>query len=149
MLSICRTMHIELYSSWIASVDKCTYPRGEEKPLSENVASLLTNDQKIIAYQCAITGDKRRKFAETRRKLPAMNIVQNPKKRPYGTPPTYDRPQCPTLQHRNIRRSSARSPIMRRCKTSNHRQKTRRRIAAHSIRSCHRIRGSLQLRGRN
>ena len=38
---------------------------------------------------------------------------------------------------------------MRRRKTSNHRQKTRRRIAAHSIRSRHRIRGSLQLRGRN
>ena len=38
---------------------------------------------------------------------------------------------------------------MRRRKTSNHRQKTRRRIAAHSIRSRHRIRGSLHLRGRN
>ena len=47
----------KLYSSRIASVDKCTYPRGQEKPPSENVAPLLTNDQKIMAYQRVITGE--------------------------------------------------------------------------------------------
>ena len=76
----------KLYSSRIASVDKCTYPRGQEKPPSENVAPLLINDQKIVAYQRVIAGDNRRKITETRRKLPAMNIVQTPKKRPYDTP---------------------------------------------------------------
>ena len=43
---------------------------------------VLINDQKIMAYQCVITGDERRKFAETRRKLPAMNIVQTFEKTP-------------------------------------------------------------------
>ena len=38
---------------------------------------------------------------------------------------------------------------MRRRKTSNHRQKTRRRIAAHRIGGCHRIRSCLKTRGRN
>ena len=116
---------------------------GRRKPLSENVAPLLTNDQKIMAYQCVITGDKRRN-CKTRRKLPAMNIVQPREKRPYDTPPTYDRLQCPTLQHRNIRRSSATAQSRDAAKPATI-GKTRRRIAAHSICSRHRIRGSLQL----
>ena len=61
------------------------------------MAPLLTNDQKIMAYQRVIAGDNRRKIAETRRKLPAMNIVQTLKKRPYDTPPIYDRPQLANL----------------------------------------------------
>ena len=61
------------------------------------MAPLLTNDQKIMAYQRVITGEERRKIAETRRKLPAMNIVQTPEKHPYDTPPIYDRPQLTNL----------------------------------------------------
>lgn len=55
---------------------------GKKNHPQKNVAPLLTNDQKIMAYQHVITGDRWRKFAETRRKLPAMNIVQNPEKTP-------------------------------------------------------------------
>ena len=63
---------------------------GKKKPPSGNVAPLLINDQRIVAYQRVIRGAERRIFTETRRKLPAMNIVQTPKIRPYDTPTLYD-----------------------------------------------------------